>query len=37
MPARQKVVFRNRGIKPVVGDNVEFTVLDEDSPGGKYR
>ena len=26
---KAKGVFRNRGIKPVVGDNVEFTVLDE--------
>lgn len=26
---RAKGIFRKRGIKPVVGDNVEFTVLDE--------
>lgn len=26
---KAKGIFRNRGIKPVVGDDVEFTVLDE--------
>jgi len=26
---KAKGVFRKRGVKPVVGDNVEFTVLDE--------
>ena len=26
---KAKGIFRNRGIKPVVGDNVKFTVLDE--------
>lgn len=26
---KAKGIFRNRGIKPVVGDNVEFTILDE--------
>ena len=26
---RAKGVFRNRNVKPLVGDNVEFTVLDE--------
>lgn len=26
---KAKGIFRNRGIKPAVGDNVEFTVLDE--------
>ena len=25
---KAKGIFRNRGIKPVVGDNVKFTVLD---------
>ena len=25
---KAKGIFRNRGIKPVVGDDVEFTVLD---------
>ena len=27
---RAKGIFRSRGIKPVVGDNVEFVVLDEE-------
>ena len=31
---KAKGIFRNRGIKPVVGDNVEFTVLDEESGEG---
>lgn len=29
-----KGIFRSRGIKPVVGDNVEFTVLDEEKAEG---
>ena len=28
---KAKGIFRNRGIKPVVGDNVKFTVLDEEA------
>lgn len=31
---KAKGIFRNRGIKPVVGDDVEFTVLDEENGGG---
>lgn len=31
---KAKGIFRNRGIKPVVGDDVEFTVLDEESKEG---
>lgn len=31
---RAKGIFRSRGIKPVVGDNVEFTVLDEEKAEG---
>ena len=31
---KAKGIFRNRGIKPVVGDNVEFTVLDEEALEG---
>lgn len=31
---RAKGVFRNRKIKPLVGDNVEFEVLDEESGTG---
>lgn len=31
---KAKGIFRNRGIKPVVGDNVEFTVLDEAAAEG---
>lgn len=31
---KAKGIFRNRGIKPVVGDNVEFTVLDEEALDG---
>ena len=27
---KAKGVFRNRKIKPLVGDNVEFSVLDEE-------
>ena len=27
---RAKGIFRNRGIKPLVGDNVEISVLDEE-------
>ena len=30
MNARQRGVFRNRKIKPLVGDNVEFDVLSEE-------
>ena len=31
---KAKGVFRKRGVKPLVGDNVEFTILDEtDSEG----
>lgn len=28
---KAKGIFRNRNIKPLVGDNVEFTVLDEEA------
>ncbi len=31
---KAKGIFRNRGIKPVVGDNVTFTVLDEEAREG---
>lgn len=31
---RAKGIFRNRGIKPLVGDNVEITVLDEEKATG---
>lgn len=31
---KAKGIFRNRGIKPVVGDDVEFTVLDEEAGEG---
>ncbi len=31
---RAKGIFRNRGIKPVVGDDVAFTVLDEEALEG---
>lgn len=31
---KAKGIFRNRGIKPVVGDDVEFTVLDEAAAEG---
>lgn len=31
---KAKGIFRNRGIKPVVGDNVKFTVLDEEALEG---
>ena len=31
---KAKGIFRNRGIKPVVGDNVEFTVLNEEALEG---
>ena len=31
---KAKGIFRNRGIKPVVGDDVEFTVLDEETQEG---
>ncbi|MGN0373117.1 MAG: ribosome small subunit-dependent GTPase A [Enterocloster sp.] len=31
---KAKGVFRNRKIKPLVGDDVEFTVLDEDGAEG---
>lgn len=31
---KAKGVFRKRGIKPVVGDDVEFTVLDEEALEG---
>ena len=31
---RAKGIFRSRGIKPVVGDNVEFVVLDEEKAEG---
>ncbi|MFR5633263.1 MAG: ribosome small subunit-dependent GTPase A [Monoglobales bacterium] len=31
---KAKGIFRNRGIKPVVGDDVKFTVLDEESKEG---
>ena len=32
--AGQKVFFRNRKIKPLVGDNVEFSILDEEAGEG---
>ena len=28
---RAKGIFRNRKIKPLVGDNVEFSILDEEA------
>lgn len=31
---KAKGIFRNRGIKPVVGDDVEFTVLNEETREG---
>lgn len=31
---KAKGIFRKRGIKPAVGDNVEFTVLDEEAAEG---
>lgn len=31
---KAKGIFRNRGIKPVVGDDVEFTILDEEKCEG---
>ncbi len=31
---KAKGIFRNRGIKPVVGDDVEFTILDEAAQEG---
>lgn len=31
---RAKGIFRNRGIKPLVGDDVEITVLDEENEKG---
>lgn len=31
---KAKGIFRNRGIKPTVGDDVEFTVLDEEKKEG---
>ena len=33
---KAKGIFRNRGIKPVVGDDVEFTVLDEENGAVSY-
>ena len=34
---RAKGIFRSRGIKPVVGDNVEFVVLDEEKVEGSIE
>ena len=31
---RAKGVFRNRKVKPLVGDNVEFSILDEEEKEG---
>lgn len=31
---RAKGIFRNRKIKPLVGDNVEFSILDEEAGEG---
>ena len=31
---KAKGIFRKRGIKPLVGDNVEFTILDETEQEG---
>ena len=31
---KAKGVFRKKGIKPLVGDNVEFTILDETDKEG---
>ena len=31
---RAKGIFRNRGIKPLVGDDVEISVLDEEKATG---
>lgn len=34
---KAKGIFRNRGIRPVVGDNVEFTILDEQDKEGSIE
>ena len=34
---RAQGIFRSRGIKPVVGDNVEFVVLDEEKAEGSIE
>ena len=34
---KAKGIFRNRGIRPVVGDNVEFTILDEQDREGSIE
>ena len=34
---KAKGIFRNRGNKPVVGDDVEFTVLDEENGEGSIE
>ena len=31
---KAKGVFRNRGVKPLVGDDVEFSILDEKDQEG---
>ena len=31
---RAKGIFRNRKIKPLVGDNVEFDILDQEEKEG---
>ncbi len=34
---KAKGIFRNRGIKPVVGDDVEFTILDKEKREGNIE
>ena len=34
---KAKGIFRRRGVKPLVGDNVEFTILDEEDREGNIE
>ena len=34
---KAKGIFRKDGVKPLVGDNVEIEVLDEEEKNGKYQ
>lgn len=34
---KAKGIFRKDGVKPLVGDNVEIEVLDEEEKKGKYQ
>ena len=34
---KAKGIFRKDGVKPLVGDNVEIEVLDEEAKKGKYQ